>query len=183
MMAMRGPQFLTLSLAVQVAVAFALTACAGVGPNPTPPYIIPDGPGDPAVARIGGADSGVIFRFPNNRPAFAGGAPGIGVNPFLWRGALETLSSLPLVSADPFGGVIITDWYSPANAQGERFKETAIVTGRGLQSDAVRVSVFRQVSRGGTWLDAPVDPAVQTDLQNRVLDRARLLRQQATSQG
>ena len=104
------------------------------------------------------------------------------MNAFLWRGALDTLSFLPLSSADPFGGVIITDWYTPADAQGERFKATAYILGRELRSDAIRVSVFRQVNQGGRWVDAPVSPVVQADIENKVLDRARKLREQTTGQ-
>lgn len=182
-MAMR-PSLQSLRLAATPLVCgLLLTACATLRPNPTPPYIIPGGPGNSSFTRAGGDESGVIFRIPNNGPRVEAAGPGIAVNAFLWRGALETLGSLPLTSADPFGGVIITDWYSPPNAPSERFKETAMIVGRGLRSDAIRVSVFRQVNQAGRWVDAPVDPAVQTDIQNKVLDRARFLRQQATGQG
>ncbi|MEK7801229.1 MAG: DUF3576 domain-containing protein, partial [Pseudomonadota bacterium] len=37
---------------------------------------------------------------------------GITVNAYLWRAALDTVSFMPLASADPFGGTIITDWYT-----------------------------------------------------------------------
>src|SRR5262249_51014442 len=50
------------------------------------------------------------------------GGGGIGVNSLLWRASLDTLSFMPLTSADPFGGVIITDWYSPPSSPTERFK-------------------------------------------------------------
>ena len=105
-----------------------------------------------------------------------GGA--LGVNAFLWRGALETLSFMPLVSADPFGGVIITDWYQPPGAGGERFKATAYILGRQLRADGVRVSVYRQVQQGGQWVDAAVSPTASSELENKVLARARDLRSQ-----
>ncbi len=108
-----------------------------------------------------------------------GGA--LGVNAYLWRGALDTLSFLPLVSADPFGGVIITDWYQPPAASGERFKATAYILGRQLRADGVRVSVFRQVQQGGQWVDAPVSASAGTELENKVLARARDLRAQQVS--
>jgi hypothetical protein len=101
---------------------------------------------------------------------------GIGVNAYLWRGALDTLSFMPLASADPFGGVIITDWYQPPASPGERFKATAYILGRQLRSDAVRVSLFRQVIKGSTWVDAEVAPQTTTDIENKVLARARELR-------
>ena len=36
----------------------------------------------------------------------------IGVNAYLWRAALETLSFAPLAQTDSNGGVIVTDWYA-----------------------------------------------------------------------
>jgi hypothetical protein len=173
---MPSPQLSVPARAVLLFSLLALTTCANVRPNPTQPYIIPGGPGDTSFSRAGGEDSGTIFRYPPDRSV---SAYGIGINAFLWRGALETLGALPLASADPFGGVILTDWYSPPNAPGERFKETVLILGRDLNGNAVRVNVFRQVNQNGRWVDAPVSPTVQADIRNRVLDRARALRQQS----
>ncbi len=106
---------------------------------------------------------------------------GLGVNAYLWRGALETLSFMPLMSADPFGGVIITDWYQPPGAGGERFKATAYILGRQLRADGVRVSVYRQVQQGGQWVDSAVAAAASNELENKVLARARDLRSQQVS--
>jgi hypothetical protein len=106
---------------------------------------------------------------------------GLAVNAYLWRGALETLKFMPLVSADPFGGVIITDWYQPPAAPGERFKATAYILGRQLRADAVRISVFRQVQQGGAWVDAPMAAGTATELENKVLAAARDLRAQSAS--
>jgi hypothetical protein len=100
------------------------------------------------------------------------------VNAYLWRGALDTLSFMPLASADPFGGVIITDWYSPPTTNGERFKAQAYILGRQLRTDGVRISIFRQVRDGGQWVDAPVSPSTASDIENKVLARARELRAQ-----
>ena len=47
---------------------------------------------------------------------------GISVNGFLWRATLDTISFMPLAQADPFGGIILTDWYRPPETQDERFK-------------------------------------------------------------
>ena len=105
-----------------------------------------------------------------------GGGTGIGVNAFLWRASLETIEFMPLVSADPFGGTIITDWYAPPEAPDERFKMTVYVLDRQLRADGVRVSVFRQVRENGSWVDAPVDPQTATGIEDRILTRARELR-------
>ncbi|MGZ0247770.1 MAG: DUF3576 domain-containing protein, partial [Alphaproteobacteria bacterium] len=102
---------------------------------------------------------------------------GIGVNGFLWRASLDTVSFLPLSSADPFGGVIITDWYAPPESPSERFKVTVYILGRELRSDGIRVSVFRQKrDQSREWLDANTGDNTSTSLENAILTRARELR-------
>ena len=103
---------------------------------------------------------------------------GIGVNGFLWRASLDTLSFLPLSSADPFGGVIITDWYAPPESPAERFKVTVYILGRELRSDGVRVAVFRQKRDTRFGMDQTPMPGknTSTSLENAILTRARELR-------
>jgi hypothetical protein len=120
-----------------------------------------------------------LFGSGNSKAPQEQGAEGLAVNAYLWRGALETLKFMPLASADPFGGVIITDWWTPPSAAGERFKATAYVVSRQLRTDGIRVSLFRQVQQNGQWVDASVDPAKPTELENMVLAKARELRSEA----
>ncbi len=136
---------------------------------------------DRVRGRLTGQDDGIVlFGTARSRPedAATGGA-GLGVNAYLWRATLDTLAFMPLASADPFGGVIITDWYSPPGAGAERFKATAYVMGRQLRSDGVRISIFRQIRQGQNWVDAVVAPATGAELEDRVLARARELRSQS----
>ncbi len=106
-----------------------------------------------------------------------GGGGGIGVNSFLWRASLDTLAFMPLASADPFGGVIITDWYSPPETPDERFKVNVFILDRQLRSDGVRAAVFHQHhDANGAWTDASVEATTQLDLENAILTRARQLR-------
>jgi len=102
---------------------------------------------------------------------------GVGVNGYLWRAALDTVSFMPLASADPFGGVILTDWYSAPDAPNERTKLNVFIRDRELTADGVKVSVFRQSkdSHGG-WQDAPVAAATAGSLENAILTRARQIR-------
>ena len=109
-------------------------------------------------------------------PDNQGGGGGIGVNNLLWRASLDTVSFMPLVSADPFGGVIITDWYTPPSAPDERFKVNIYILGRALRADGIRASVFRQQMQSGSWVDAPVAINTATDLENAILTRARQMR-------
>lgn len=102
---------------------------------------------------------------------------GIGVNGFLWRASLDTVSFMPIASADPFGGVILTDWYTSPDAPGERSKLNIFIRDRELTSDGVKVSVFRQTKDAqGQWQDATVAAATAGSLENAILTRARQLR-------
>jgi hypothetical protein len=114
----------------------------------------------------------------NAKPAkVAGSGIGVGVNSFLWHASLDTLSFMPLASADPFGGVIITDWYSPPSTANERFKVTVYILDKRLRADALKVSVFRQQQDSkGTWSDASLDPETPGKIENSILTRARQLR-------
>jgi hypothetical protein len=101
---------------------------------------------------------------------------GIGVNSFLWRASLDTVAFMPLASADPFGGVILTDWYSPPETPGERFKINVFILDKQLRSDGVQVKVFRQVQKGGNWRDADVGADMGRQLEDSILTRARQMR-------
>jgi len=136
--------------------------------------------------RLSGDNDGlIIFGVDRSRRSGGAGDPGgagagLGVNAYLWRATLDTLSFMPLSSADPFGGVIITDWYTPPSEPGERFRATAYLLGRELRSDGVRVSVHRQVrDRNGNWVDQPVSPGTAAALEDNILARARELRSQS----
>lgn len=99
-----------------------------------------------------------------------------GVNAYLWRASLDTLSFMPVATADAEGGIILTDWYTPPATHDERFKITAFVLDRRLRSDALRLSVFRQLKQDGVWVDTPPAPNTASDIATRILSRARKLR-------
>jgi hypothetical protein len=150
----------------------ALTACGDDTAAPRPVSLA-----DPGLAQQADAEgsSGGLHLFGGPDKTQAGTT--LGVNAYLWRGALDTLSFMPLLSADPFGGVIITDWYQPPGTSGERFKATAYILGRQLRTDGIRISIFRQVQQpNGVWIDAPVSPQTTADIENKALARARELR-------
>ena len=121
------------------------------------------------------SDEGGINIFGGDDKKAQEGA-GIGVNGFLWRATLDTVSFMPIASADPFGGVIITDWYSPPDSPNERTKLNIFIRGRDLRADGVKVSVFRQTKDGGNWVDATVAPATAGSLENAILTKARQIR-------
>jgi len=100
----------------------------------------------------------------------------LGVNSYLWHASLDTLSFLPLVSADPFGGVIISEWYVAPSSPDERLKVTVYIMDRSLRADGLKVVVFRQTRNGNVWQDAQASPDTAHKLEDSILTRARELR-------
>jgi len=162
---------------------FALAACEGADIE----YEYPrSGPGGKPIYgkedKIFGEDGFTLFgEDADNQNQQQGGlGSGIAVNSFLWRASLDTISFMPLASADPFGGVIITDWYSPPDTPNERFKINIFILDRALRSDGVRAKVFKQHLAGDQWQDVSTEEKLHRDLEDAILTRARQLRISAT---
>ena len=108
---------------------------------------------------------------------------GIGLNAFLWRASLDVVSTWPVLSADPFGGVIITDWYAPPETPDEKFKFNIFILDRVLRADGVRVSLFKQHrDSNGLWQQARVQSDTITQVENAILTRAQQFRTEALGQ-
>ena len=119
-------------------------------------------------------DSGVPLF--NDKKDKSGGG-GIGVNVFLWRATLDTTSFLPLLSADPFGGVIITDWYLPVESPDERYKLTIYILDKQLRADGLKISLFKQQKNNkGDWINSEFDKNLVRKLEDTILSRARELK-------
>ncbi len=164
---------------VALAAILFLTACAGLKIEDD--YVV-DRPGSKDLPDHSGKPQGSVFGpegfslFGNKQAAPEAGVV-IPVNSLLWRASLDTLSFLPLLSADPFGGVIITDWYILPESPNERFKITVYILSRALRADGLKVSLFRQMRHvSGDWVDTPVSDATATQLENSILTRARQMR-------
>jgi hypothetical protein len=169
--------------------AAVVSAC---GEIPITPERAPDKPGrggqapvytDPAKRETIWGDSGFpLFGSGDKKGGQQDAAVGLGVNSFLWRATLDTISFMPVSSADPFGGVVITDWYSHTEAPNERFKLNVYILGRALRADGIRVAVFRQVQGDGGWRDAPVPEQTDLKIEDAILTRARQLRNETLKQ-
>ena len=103
----------------------------------------------------------------------------IGVNAYLWKASLETLSFMPLLQTDSQGGVIVTDWYANPRNPAERMKVSVSILDQDLRADALRVAASRQVAVGSAWVDAPVEAATVQKLEDIILTKARDLRRSA----
>lgn len=165
-----------------IVLALALSAC-GTGLPVKYEYPTSGPGGKPTYEKqesLLGDDGFELFSL--GEPSDPGQGSGIAVNAFLWRASLDTLAFMPLASADPFGGVIITDWYTAPETPNERFKITVYILDRALRSDGIRANVFRQEKAGASqWIDARVEESLGKDLEDVILTRARQIRIQQTS--
>jgi len=171
-------------LAAVVALAGLASACsdrnyAAKEGSDTPTAKREYNPNDPTV--FGGSDGLSVGSLNSANPGLLGGGGDekarLPVNKYLWQGALDTLSFLPLSSSDPFTGVIATDWGSTPEAPGERLKVTAYILNPGLTAAALKVAVYREVrSETGLWVPAPVSAETGRRLEDAILGRARQIR-------
>jgi len=164
------------------AAAFLLVACNSTPIEQSYPESAPGDKNrvrksdDPQSATLLGSGGGLDILGGSNKSRNEGGT-GVGVNSYLWRASLDTVSFMPLSSADPFGGVIITEWFAPPETPDERFKMNIYILGRELRADGLRVSVFRQNRCGDDcWNASAVAPDTAINLENQILTRARQLR-------
>lgn len=146
-------------------------------------YPVPAQGYEASIRRTGGSALGgdggltIFGGDPSEEQQQGGPGSGITVNAFLWRASVDTISFMPLSSADPFGGILITDWYQPPETPGERFKVNVFILTRELRADGIRAAVFKQQKlEDGDWVDANVETQTVTDLENAILKRARELR-------
>lgn len=152
------------------AIALSVVACGPIQPDPEPPTA--------ATTQTGssGAAEGSLFDRIFGDSAPSGDGSGIGVNFYLWRASLDTMSFMPLSQTDPFGGVINYDWYTPPETPNQRMKVIIYILDKQLRADGLRVSVFRQRLVDSSWRQAEVDAKTVRDLENAILKRAREMR-------
>lgn len=152
---------------------FIISACSGIETK-APSTSSVDEQRKEARGRLTGEDG---ISIGGSRKDDASSASPLGVNSFLWRATLDTLSFMPLVSADPFGGVIITDWYEDSKEKGERYKINALILDKTLRADGIKITLFKQTTDNkGVWHDKKSDAADARKIEDTILTRARELK-------
>jgi hypothetical protein len=126
-----------------------------------------------SLAACGGGSKRTVARMPSAT------LTQIGVNSYLWRAALDTVSFAPIAQTDSAGGVIVTEWYSNPADPTDRVKVSVAILDATLRADALRVTAARQRLQNGQWVDAPVTAATVQRLEDIILTRARDLRRGA----
>ena len=99
---------------------------------------------------------------------------GMPINPYLWKGSLETVGFMPLSDADPFGGIIITDWYSGNQNINERCKINIFIKGLELSTSNLKVNTFCQSYKNNKWIDLPRNASTSVQLENAILNKGTM---------
>lgn len=117
-------------------------------------------------------DDFLFFDFSKKNSSIINNAVLPVVNPSLWKASLTTLDFMPLISADAFNGIIITDWYQTKTGQ-ERLKITITIQGSQLRADGLKVMVHKQKKIGGEWINSTANPSVALKLEEIIFREAR----------
>lgn len=104
------------------------------------------------------------------------GSNGIGVNSYLWRATLDVVYKLPLITVDPFGGTILTDWQQVPGIPNERYKLNIAIISSELRSDGLRVHAFTEQKQGSKWVKIKTNPSFSQAIEEKILYKAREIR-------
>lgn len=158
---------------IAIASIFAISACSGIKSESPETKSVKE-EREEARGKLTGDDG---LSFGGGKKNDSATASPLGVNSFLWRATLDTLSFMPLASADPFGGVIITDWYEDGKNASERYKINAIILDKTLRADGIKITLFKQsMDKKGVWRDKKSDASDARKIEDTILTRARELK-------
>ena len=155
-------------LILMVILSFILTACGPLKYKPVDakkvsPNVdervkrnIEEGRG---VRLFGGQKKGGTFDFASSN--------------FLWRAALDTIDFMPLASANYSGGIIITDWYSENNNEGESVKISIRFLSNEIRADAIDINVFlKQCDKNLNCVTSQNQGQLSKELATNILRKA-----------
>ncbi len=98
------------------------------------------------------------------------------INPYLWRATLETINFMPIASADPFGGIIITDWYSTEKNPKERCKLNIFIRGAELKTENLKVNSFCENKINNDWVNSSIKNEDNIKIENAILNKAKKIK-------
>ena len=97
------------------------------------------------------------------------------INAYLWQGALDTLSAMPIDTAEPQAGFIQTEWVD-TEKQDEQIRFSALILSGDLMASGVRVNVYKRLYQNNRWNKVQVSRTEINTVTNAILQRARELR-------
>ena len=98
------------------------------------------------------------------------------INELLWNSTLDTLDFMSYEKIDPFGGIIITDWFINQNNEKIRNKITVSFSSSELRATSFKVSVIREKLDSNQWVSDGYSDGLSRKIEDLILTRARELR-------
>ena len=98
----------------------------------------------------------------------------------LWRASLDVIDFMPLTTANYNGGIIVTDWYSEDQQEGESIKISIRFLTNEVRADALLVKVFYKKCK--TVLDCEItetDGKIKEELTKSILKQAAIYKKQS----
>ena len=94
----------------------------------------------------------------------------------LWRATIESLSFMPLSSADYGGGIIITDWYSSGDKKNEEIKITVRFTSNEIRADAINIFIHKRICKINSACKInQIESEIKNSLKLKILKKAALI--------
>ena len=101
-----------------------------------------DYPPDPKLRIKKNMEEGRGFRLMDSIASRGGGKFEFASSNPLWRATLDTISFMPLMSANYSGGIIITDWYSDNSDKNESVKISIRFLSNEVRSNSLDIKLF-----------------------------------------
>ena len=98
------------------------------------------------------------------------------INELLWKSSLDTLEFMSFEKVDPFGGIIISDWFINASSSNLRNKVIVSFSNSELKATSIKVSVVREKYEGENWISDGYSDGLARKIEDLILSRARELR-------
>ena len=98
------------------------------------------------------------------------------INELLWRSSLDTLEFMSFEKIDPFGGVIISDWFISTSSKNLRNKVIVSFSSSELKATSIKVSVVREKYEDKNWVSDGYSDGLARKIEDLILSRARELR-------
>ena len=123
---------------------------------------IEEGRGVSLKGMMGGSNRSTNYEFSTSNP--------------MWRASLATIDFMPLSTVDYSGGIIITDWYSDSQNQGESIKITVRFLSNEVRSDSIKIIIHNKKCKTSQNCEVnEIDSSIKFELTKSILAKAALL--------
>ena len=124
-------------------------------------------------------EEGKGFRLSTAMKGMSGGNFEFASSNELWRASLDTISFMPLTSANYSGGIIITDWYSDNSSSNDSIKIIIRFLTNEIRADALDIKIFYKTCKNiNNCLVAEKESSLKNELRKEILKKAAVYKKE-----